>query len=164
MLQEIGGLPQNNVQGIVSVGQIGVVGGVGVGVGQETTAQYRVIFDATWSELTHPADFPANEPNIARWSPVAGMTHNSSTQLFEEGTIATQGIVNISQTGSRQPLDAEIAALIEAGTAETYIESGTRVRPSPDTISTTFTVSSSHPFLSLASMIAPSPDLSLIHI
>ena len=86
------------------------------------------------------------------------MTHDASTQLFEVGTIASEGIVNISQTGSRQPLDAEIAALISAGAAETYIESGTRVRPSPDTISTTFEVSTSHPYLSLASMIAPSPD------
>jgi len=55
-------------------------------------------------------------------------------------------------------LDAEIAALVSAGTAETYIESATRVRPSPDTITTTFEASTSHPYLSLASMIAPSPD------
>ena len=124
----------------------------------QDNATYRIIFDAKWSEVTHPYEFPAEEPNIARWSPVAGMTHNLSTQLFEEGTIASQGIVNISQTGSRQPLDAEIAALIDAGNAETYIESATRVMPSPDTISTTFSASSSHPYLSLASMIAPSPD------
>ena len=145
-----GDLPVNNTQGIVSVGQPGGV--------QEVTAEYRIIFDATWSAVTHPTDFPADEPNIARWSPVAGMTHNASTQLFEAGTIASQGIVNISQSGSRQPLDAEIAAMINAGYAETYIESATRVRPSPDTISTTFTASTSHPYLSLASMIAPSPD------
>ena len=48
--------------------------------------------------------------------------------------------------------------MIDAGIAETYIESGTRVRPSPDTISTTFSASTSHPLLSLVSMIAPSPD------
>ncbi len=154
LLQEIGGLPQNNVQGIVSVGQPRTI----TPPVAETSARYRVTFDAAWSELTHPTDFPGTEPNIARFSPVAGMTHNASTQLFEEGTIASPGIVEISQSGSRQPLDAEIAALIDAGYAETYIESGTRVRPSPDTISTTFEVSTSHPYLSLTSMIAPSPD------
>jgi len=149
-----GDLPTNNTQGIVSVGQPSTVAPPVA----ETTARYRVTFDAAWMELTHPTDFPGEEPNIARFSPVAGMTHNASIQLFEEGTIASPGIVEISQSGSRQPLDAEIAALIGAGSAETYIESATRVRPSPDTISTTFEVSTSHPYLSLTSMIAPSPD------
>ena len=150
LIQEIGGLPQNNIQGIVAVG--------GQAPANEVTAQYRVTFDAAWSEVTHPTDFPADEPNIARWSPVAGLTHNSSVRLFNEGDIATEGLVNISQTGSRDPLDTELAAVILSGSGEFYVESDTRVRPSPDTISTTFQISESHPYVSLTSMIAPSPD------
>ena len=46
------------------------------------TARYRVIFDAVWSEATHPVDFPSDPSNQARWSPVAGMTHEASTQYF----------------------------------------------------------------------------------
>ena len=86
------------------------------------------------------------------------MTHNSSVRLFEEGTIASQGLVNISQSGSRDPLDTELANVINSGAGQFYIESGTRVRPSPDTISTTFEISASHPLVSVTSMIAPSPD------
>ena len=151
LVQEItGDLPENNIQGIVSVGTIRN--------SDIETARYRLIFDAAWSELTHPTDFPADEPNIARFSPVAGMTHNSSVRLFEEGTIASQGLVNISQSGSRDPLDTELANVINSGAGQFYIESGTRVRPSPDTISTTFEISASHPLVSVTSMIAPSPD------
>jgi len=124
----------------------------------ELTATYRLTFDALWSQASHPNEFPFDPPNEARWSPVAGLTHNSSVRLFQEGTVATDGIVNISQTGSREPLDSELADVILSGAGEFYIESDTRVRPSPDTISTTFTVSSSHPLLSVTSMIAPSPD------
>jgi 6-phosphogluconolactonase (cycloisomerase 2 family) len=150
LIQEIGGLPQNNVQGIVSVGQQASA--------DEATAEYRLIFDALWSAQSHPTDFPADEPNIARWSPVAGLTHDSSVRLFNDGDVVSQGLVNISQSGSRDPLDSELAGVINTGAGEFYIESNTRVRPSPDTISTTFTISESHSLVSVTSMIAPSPD------
>jgi 6-phosphogluconolactonase (cycloisomerase 2 family) len=152
LLQEVtGDLPTNNIQGIISVG-------VPSDASNPITARYRVTFDALWNEASHPVDFPADEPNIARFSPVAGLTHNSNVRLFEEGTIASQGLVNISQTGSRDPLDSELADVILSGDGQFYIESGTRVRPSPDTISTTFEISETHPLVSLTSMIAPSPD------
>ena len=166
LVQEVtGDLPSNNIQGIVAVGARAS--------DDLATARYKLTFESAWSELTHPVDFPASEPNIARFSPVAGLTHNESVRLFEEGDLATQGLINISQTGSRDPLDSELANIINRGDGQFYIESATRVRPSPDTISTTFEISASHPLVSVTSMIAPSPDwivalrdlnLSLIHI
>ena len=123
----------------------------------DVTARYRVIFDAEWSEATHPVDFPADAP--ARWSPAVGMTHNAETQFFVDGTVASQGIVNMSQTGSRDPLNDEIdARFIGTGGAEYRINATTRVNPSPDTVMFEFDISSSHPRVSLVSMIAPSPD------
>ena len=121
---------------------------------QEFTATYRLTFDAAWSRTTHPFEFPSD----ARWSPVVGLTHNENASLFETGEIATQGIVNMSQTGSRDPLNDEIDVMIALGGGEFRVNAQTRVNPSPDTITTTFEVSSSHPYLSLVSMIAPSPD------
>ncbi len=147
LIEEItGDLPENNIQGIVSVGTLQSE--------DVATARYRVTFDAAWDAVTHPTDFP-DDP---RFSPVAGLTHNSSIRLFNEGDIASEGLVNISQTGSRDPLDSELASLINSGAGQFYIESDTRVRPSPDTISTTFEISETHPYVSLTSMIAPSPD------
>jgi len=122
------------------------------------TATYQVIFDAKWSEVTHPFEFPGEEPNEARWSPVVGMTHNAATRFFLDGAQASQGIVNMSQTGSRDPLNDEIDQFIVDGGAEFRVNATTRVRPSPDTINFNFDITSSHPNLSLVSMIAPSPD------
>ena len=121
---------------------------------QNTTATYRLTFDAAWSRTTHPYQFPFD----ARWSPVVGLTHNMNAALFEPGDLATQGIVNMSQTGSRDPLNDEIQAIINGGGGQYLINAQTRVNPSPDTVSTVFEISSSHPYVSLASMIAPSPD------
>ena len=87
------------------------------------------------------------------------MTHNAETQFFVDGTVASQGIVNMSQTGSRDPLNDEIDnRFIGTGGAQYRVNATTRVRPSPDTVSFEFNISSSHPQLSLVSMIAPSPD------
>jgi len=122
--------------------------------GQETTATYRLTFDASWSRTSHPYQFPFD----ARWSPVVGLTHNADGSLFETGATASQGIINMSQTGSRDPLNDEIDAVIATGVGEFRINALTRVNPSPDTITTTFTVSESHSLVSLVSMIAPSPD------
>ena len=127
---------------------------VGSITAQETTAMYRLTFDAAWSRTTHPYEFPFD----ARWSPVVGLTHNADGSLFQEGSTATQGIINMSQTGSRDPLNDEIDAVIATGAGEYRVNALTRVNPSPDTITTVFEISESHPYLSLASMIAPSPD------
>ena len=64
----------------------------------------------------------------------------------------------MSQTGSRDPLNDEIDAMIATGGGQYRVNSPIRVNPSPDTISFTFDISDSHPYLSLTSMIAPSPD------
>ena len=48
LIQEIGGLPQNNVQGIVSVGQPAGA--------QEVTAEYRIIFDCLLYTSPSPRD------------------------------------------------------------------------------------------------------------
>ena len=152
LIQEVeGDLPSNNIQGIVSVG-------TPTNAGNPVTARYRVTFDALWNENTHPTDFPAEFPNVARFSPVAGLTHNDNFELFRDGGMATPGLVEISQSGSRDPLDSELAEVIISGDGQFYIESNTRVRPSPDTISTTFQISETHPLVSVTSMIAPSPD------
>ena len=86
------------------------------------------------------------------------MTHNATTQMFVENTVASQGIVNMSQTGSRDPLNDEIDSFIDSRGAEFRINALTRVRPSPDTISFEFDITSGFPYVSLTSMIAPSPD------
>ena len=63
----------------------------------------------------------------------------------------------MAETGSKNPLNAEIGNAIINGTAFDLI-SGGGISPSPGTISIIFKVSEDYPLVSLVTMIAPSPD------
>jgi hypothetical protein len=116
-------------------------------------ARYRLTFNATWSAQTHPNDFPPSP----HFSGLIGMTHNSNAQLFTEGQIASDGIKNMAEIGSKNPLQAEIQDFITNGTGDTLI-SGSGVSTSPGEVSLEFDIASSHSLVSVVSMLAPSPD------
>ena len=117
------------------------------------SAGYRLTFEATWSASTHPLDFPPNP----HFSGLIGASHGAAARLWEEGKRATPGIKNMAETGAKSPLDAEIDALIDAGSACTTI-SGGGISTSPGAVEVTLTVSQECPLVSVVSMIAPSPD------
>ena len=118
-----------------------------------TTARYRVTFDAFWSSQTHPTAFPSNP----HFSGLIGLTHTSNVALFELGGMASPGIVNMAETGSKNPLTSEIEAIINGGQGQTLL-SGGGVGTSPGAVTLEFDISDSHPLVSLTTMIAPSPD------
>ncbi|MEM7386819.1 MAG: spondin domain-containing protein, partial [Verrucomicrobiota bacterium] len=130
-----------------------IVSGDAVPEPAPATATYEVTFDATWSAGTHPTNFISS----AHFSGLIGATHSSAVTLWEPGGMATPGIRNMAETGSKNPLQSEINALITAGSAENLL-SGGGVNPSPGMVSLTFTASQDFPLVSLVSMIAPSPD------
>jgi hypothetical protein len=117
------------------------------------TARYQLTFEATWSDATHPLEFPPNP----HFSGLIGASHSPAVRLWEEGGTATPGIENMAETGGKSPLDSEIDALIGSGSACTTI-SGGGINPSPGVVTVTFTVSQDCPVVSVVSMIAPSPD------
>ncbi|MFT7671507.1 MAG: hypothetical protein ACI8X5_004227 [Planctomycetota bacterium] len=117
------------------------------------SVQYEIRFDATWTSATHPGAFPGG----AHFSPLIGATHDGSTHLWELGGIATQGIEVMAETGGTGSLTNEINTAIGLGTADQVV-SGGGIGFLPGQISETITVNSSHPYLSLVTMIAPSPD------
>jgi hypothetical protein len=117
------------------------------------SAQYRLTFEATWSDVTHPVDFPPNP----HFSGLIGATHGPAARLWEEGGTATPGIKNMAETGGKSPLDSEIDLLIGDGSACATI-SGGGINPSPGAATVTFTVNQDCPLVSVVSMIAPSPD------
>jgi hypothetical protein len=120
---------------------------------ETNTANYRVTFTASWSEETHPDDFPSNP----HFSGLIGATHNDKVTFWEEGKLASAGIKNMAETGSKQPLTQEIGAAILGKTAFRLI-SGGGIATSPGSISLDFIVSENYPLVSLVTMIAPSPD------
>ncbi|MBN1979841.1 MAG: spondin domain-containing protein [Anaerolineae bacterium] len=116
-------------------------------------AQYRLTFEATWSAATHPTDFPPNP----HFSGLIGAAHRPDVRLWQVGELASPGIKTMAETGVKNPLNGEIDALIAAGDACVKI-SGEGIHPSPGTVAVVFEVNGDCPAISVATMIAPSPD------
>lgn len=120
----------------------------------EPPVRYEVRFERTWSQQTHPADFPL----LAHFSPVIGVTHNGAFEPFRAGASATPGVERLCEEGKHQPLDAEIGAAIARGEAGALIETKDPLRSVPETARASFEIDAQHPMVSIAAMIAPSPD------
>jgi hypothetical protein len=120
---------------------------------EPNTITYKVNFNATWSEETHPDDFPPNP----HFSGLIGASHNNEVSFWKEGELASPGIKSMAETGSKNPLNIEILNAILDKTAFKLI-SGGGINPSPGSVSLEFKVSENYPLVTLVSMIAPSPD------
>ncbi len=114
---------------------------------------YKITFNATWSEETHPDDFPPNP----HFSGLIGGLHNDKVSFWKEGELASPGIKSMAETGSKSPLNTEIGAAIADKTAFKLI-SGEVISQSPGSVSEKFKVSENYPLVTLVTMIAPSPD------
>jgi hypothetical protein len=120
----------------------------------EMPVRYQVTFERTWSAQSHPQDFPL----LAHFSPVIGLTHNGKYEPFTIGAKASAGLEHLCEEGKHQPLDGEIRAAVAAGTAGVLIETMEPLRDVPARATATFEVDAAHPMVSIAAMIAPSPD------
>mgnify|MGYP002622932962 CR=1 FL=1 len=116
-------------------------------------AQYRVTFDATWSEQTHPTVFPENP----HFSGLVGGTHNASVQFWTPGETSSSGIERMAELGQKSVLLDEVNAAVTAGAAFSTVD-GPGIVPSPNTAFTDFSMHSRFPLATVVTMIAPSPD------
>ena len=126
---------------------------INAGCVQPNSATYKVTFNATWREETHPDDFPPNP----HFSGLIGASHNIEVSFWKEGELASPGIKSMAETGSKNPLNIEILNAILDKTAFKLISGGV-INPSPGSVSLEFKVSENYPLVTLVSMIAPSPD------
>jgi len=101
----------------------------------ELNARYNLTFNATWSVQTHPNEFPTS----AHFSGLIGMTHNGNAMLFANGELASDGIKNMAETGSKNPLGTEIQNFISNGTGFTLISDG-GIGSSPGEVSLEFDI------------------------
>ncbi len=114
---------------------------------------YKVTFDMSWSADTHPQDFPSNP----HFSGIIGASHNVNVKLWQDGGVATPGIESMAETGNKDTLTSEINQQIQLGDAEKLI-SGGGIDASPGQISFTLPMNSGHSFVTVTTMLAPSPD------
>jgi hypothetical protein len=125
----------------------------GAQAGSMPSAKYAVTFQGSWSMATHPLEFPSG----AHFSGLIGATHGADYAIFLDGGSATEGLERLAEGGRHSPLDQEIKAAIQAGTAGALIETGS-IKPVPGKVEGIFEIDDKHPTVSLVAMIAPSPD------
>lgn len=119
------------------------------------TAKYYVTFNATWSQATHPSNWPANP----HFSGLVGGVHNGSVHFYRPGETSSEGIRLMAELGQKTTLLNEVAAAMTNGTAH-FQMSGGGISPSPGSVLHTFAqpMRRDFPLVTLVSMVAPSPD------
>lgn len=119
----------------------------------EFEAVYKATFNATWSTDNHPTNFPSNP----HFSPLTGAVHSVQAVFVQIGDLASPGIEDMAETGGTGTLLAEFRSVVDEGRALSAIEGG-GIQTSPGSTSVEFLVNRDNPFVTLASMLAPSPD------
>jgi len=118
----------------------------------ETSAVYRVTFESLWSRSVFQ-----QVPGGDHFSGMIGGTHNASIVFWGPTLMSSPGIVSMAETGSKSVFQAELESQITAGTTKDLL-SGEGVGLFATQTTLEFTIESSHPLVTLTSMIAPSPD------
>jgi hypothetical protein len=131
-----------------------------VAAGSDTDdATYSVTFVPSWNPASHPPEYPLSHAKQGLLTPIIGATHGSGYRIFAEGTPPSAGLEKLSETGKHNPLDDEIRRAIAAGQASALIEfADGSPGPVHQPVAHTFRITRAQPFVSLAGMIAPSPD------
>ena len=124
-------------------------------VSQQSTslATYRLTFRSTWSAATHPQDFPGNP----HFSGLVGATHNQDVSFWDVAAAASDGVESMAETGGKSILISEVNEAISAVQAE-FVLSGGGISVSPGEALLEFDISDAFPFVTVVSMLAPSPD------
>ena len=114
------------------------------------TAEYRVTFTGNWTL----ASTPGGVVGSAHFTTIAGGKHNSSVSFWSPGQQATSGLESLAELGSTSGFINEINSSSHTDTSFTAGVSGGGTGTSTFTLN----VKRTHPLITLASMIGPSPD------
>ena len=111
---------------------------------------FTAIMDETVSAGTHLTKF-------------VGVMHKTPGIFWIPGGYATEGLRLIAERGQQPTAINELTEVIASGDAESLLIAPIHIyhpanTQNPSEFITTFNVTKAHPYLSLASMIGPSPD------
>ena len=116
-------------------------------------AKYRVTFNFKWNAQ----DFPTDYPSSAHFSKLIGWSHKPSSEFFKVGSIASEGIKNMAEVGSTEKLTDEFTTKIEANEGLKNVI-GNGLGSGVGELSVTLDVNEKFSSITLATMLAPSPD------
>lgn len=118
-----------------------------------SSAIYEVTFDINWNK----DDFPVNYPSNPHFSKIIGWSHSSTSNFFALESMASEGIQKMAELGATAPLSDEINQKISDGEGHELII-GENLGSGVGKITVEVNVHKEHPSITLATMIAPSPD------
>jgi len=128
--------------------------------GFSETATYRLTVDNTWSESSHPGNFPDD----AHFSWIGGGSHSSAISFWNDGVLATPGIVQMAENGRTDILVSEVEAAVTSGSADVVLNwqhwfcpTGT-TNPSCGSLVVEFEMDDAFPLVTLVTMLGPTPD------
>lgn len=124
----------------------------------QSVASYDIVFESIWDSESNDALSGCSTislPDGAHWSSLVGATHASANTFLEMGQMASAGIESVAETGSFGTFQTEVSSNSDA---DQFINGG-GLGTAKGTISIIdLQVSENYPLLTLASMIAPTPD------
>ena len=119
--------------------------------GKAQSAAYRVTFEGKWTTVATPDGVPGG----AHFSPLIGAVHNDQVTFWREGGTASAGIESMAEVGGTNALKTDITAA--GSNAGAVIERIGNIGATA-TVTADFKVTSTHPLVTLLTMVAPSPD------
>lgn len=122
-------------------------------------ATYRVTFLTNWTQERFSTNFPIGILPTSRphFSGLVGATHNSQSAFWAPGQKATEGIEGMAETGSKVVFEEEIQNEKNKNNTE-FLLGASALFAGVGTRTIEFDINSSHPLVTLVSMLAPSPD------
>ena len=118
------------------------------------TETYRLNFQGTWNPTDHPTEFPAG----AHFTRLAVATHHLGVTFWETGSLASFGIKRIAELGITSDFVGEVDDAITGGTAASVVLSSSGSFGPGALVEMDVEVTDTHPLITFASMVAPSPD------
>ncbi|VVC38325.1 Hypothetical protein CINCED_3A004090 [Cinara cedri] len=113
-------------------------------------------FEGLWSSKTHPKDFPTSLW-LTHFSDIVGATHDKNYSFWAEGQWATDGLRQLAEWGSTAIVESELRQ--QKKHLRTLIKAAGLWHPRINAnVTSKFRVDRKHHYLSLATMLGPSPD------
>ena len=117
-------------------------------------AVYTVTFRGTWTTAATPDGVPSG----AHFSRLVGAVHNAGATFLRSGSTASDGVKAMAELGETGTLKSEVQTAINAANALSVLEGGASTITRTGSGTLTPTLSTTHPRVTLTTMIAPSPD------
>jgi hypothetical protein len=119
----------------------------------QSIANYDISLTTLWNSTNH-----TSVPENAHWSDLIGATHNTANEFVSVGMLAATGIKDVAERGINDEITNEINAAINVGSANQLLQDGFPIGPISTAGFTSVQISEDFPFITLVSMVAPSPD------